>query len=76
MHDVVVLLGLHEVDGVAKARCLEQIPRVGPQRRHLCEFRPIAFEVAVIYGVKSGQCGEQPDVCLGDGVAYEIALGL
>src|ERR1700733_14064941 len=38
MHDVVVLLDLEEIDGVAKTRRLEQISRVGPQHRPLGEL--------------------------------------
>ena len=74
VHDVVVLLDLDEVDGVAEAGRLEQVPRVGPQHRHLGELVPVALEVAVVDGVEAGQRGEQPDVGLGDGVADQIPL--
>src|SRR6266496_4485907 len=46
--DVVVLLDLREVDGVAEPRCLEQVARVGPQHRHLGQLLPVALEVAVV----------------------------
>ena len=74
VHDVVVLLDLDEVDGVAEAGGLEQVPRVGPQHRHLAELLPVALEVPVVDGVEADQRGEQPHVGLGDGVAHEVPL--
>ena len=74
VHDVVVLLDLDEVDGVAEARRLEQVARVRPQHRHLGQLGPVALEVAVVDRIEAGQRGEQPDVGLGDGVAHQIPL--
>ncbi|QGW33453.1 hypothetical protein MAA44156_03270 [Mycobacterium avium subsp. avium] len=71
--DVVVLLDLDEVDGVAEARRLEQVPGIGPQHRHLAQLAAVAFEVAVVDGVEPGQGGEQPHVGLGDGVAHQVS---
>jgi hypothetical protein len=73
---VVVGLDVVEVDGVAEARGLEQVPRVGPQHRHLGELVAVALEVPVVDGVEAGEGREQPDVGLGDGVAHEEPLGL
>ena len=69
-----MLLDLDEVDGVAEAGGLEQVAGIGPQHRHLGELGPVGFEVAVIDGIEARQCGEQPDVGLGDGVADQITL--
>ncbi len=73
VHPVVVLLDLDEVDGVPESRCLEQVPCVGPQHRHLAQLGPVALEVAVVDGIEPGQRGEQADVRLGDRVAHQIA---
>jgi len=74
VHNMVVLLDLYKINGVAEARRLEQIPGIGPQHRHLRQLLSIAFEVAMVDGVEAGQRGEQPDIGLGDAVANEIAL--
>ncbi|SKY08599.1 Uncharacterised protein [Mycobacteroides abscessus subsp. abscessus] len=71
---VVVLLDLCEVDGVAETRSLEEVARVRPQHRHLRQFAPIALEMPVIDRIESRKRREQPDVCLGDGVAHQVAL--
>lgn len=74
MDDGVVLLDLHEIDGVTEAGRLERIPGVTPQRGHLRELGAIALEMPVVDGVEAGQRGEQPDVGLVDGVADQVAL--
>src|ERR671926_197780 len=58
VNDVVVLLDLHEVNGVPEAGRLEQVPRIGPQDRHFTEFVPVALEVAVVHGIEARQCCE------------------
>ncbi len=73
---VVVALDVIEVDRVTEAGRLEQISCVGPQDRHLGEFRTVALEVAVIDGVEAHQCREQANIGLGDGVADEVSLSL
>ena len=74
VHDVVVLLDLDEVDGIAETRRLEQVTRVGPQHRHLGQFASIALEMPVVHRIEAGQRGEQPHVCLGDGVSHQVSL--
>ena len=67
-------LDVHEVDRVAEAGRLEQVPGVGPQHRQLGQLLAVALEVAVVDGVEPGQRREQADVGLGDRVADEVAL--
>ena len=74
VHLVVVPLDVVEVDGVAEAGGLEQVPGVRPQHRHLAQLLPVALEVAVVDRVEADQRGEQPHVGLGDGVADQVAL--
>src|ERR1700730_8574423 len=62
VHDVVVLLDLDEIDGVAKTRRLEQVSRVGPQHRHLGQLAPIALEVSVADELEPGHRAEQPGI--------------
>ncbi len=69
-----MLLDLHEVDGVAEAGCLEQIARIGPQRREVRQPVPVALEVPVVDGIEPDERGEQAHIGLGDGLAHEIAL--
>src|SRR5690349_24971561 len=54
---VVVLLDLLEVRRVAERRCLEQVTRVAPQRRHLGELVAVALEVTVVDRVEASQRG-------------------
>ncbi|SHW42709.1 Uncharacterised protein [Mycobacteroides abscessus subsp. abscessus] len=74
MHHVVVLFDLSEINGVTKAGCLIQVARVGPQHRGFGQLLTIAFEVSVVDGIEANQRGEQPHICLGDGVTYQITL--
>jgi hypothetical protein len=71
---VVVALDLVEVHGLAEAGGLEQVTGVGPERRHLGEFRAVALEVPVVRGVEAHQGGEEADIRLGELVTDEIAL--
>jgi hypothetical protein len=73
MDEVVVLLDVVEVDRVAEAGCLEQVPGVGPQHRHLAQLVPVAFEVGVVDGVETNEGREEPDIGFGDGVADQEA---
>ncbi|MNI91813.1 hypothetical protein D3C73_1495250 [compost metagenome] len=69
-----MLFDLHKVSGVPEPGCLEQVPGITPQCRHLAELVAIALEVSVIDGVEACQGGEEPDVGLSDGVAHKIPL--
>ncbi len=55
-------LDLFEVHRVAKARGLEEVTRVGPEDRHFAELAAVALEVAVVNGIKTNKCGEEPDI--------------
>jgi hypothetical protein len=71
---IIMLLDLHEVDGVPEARRLKEVACVGPQNRHLGQFLPVAFAECVVDGIESDKSGEEPDVRLGDGIANQIPI--
>src|SRR5699024_5173202 len=73
VHVVVVHPDVVEVRGVTKTRGLEQVTRVGPQRRVLADFTDVALEVAVVDRVEAHQGGKEPDVGHGDVVTDQVS---
>ncbi len=69
-----MILDLLEIDGVPEPGCLEQVPRITPQRGHLGELVPVALEVAVVHRVEPNERREQPDIRFGDGVPHQETL--
>src|SRR5690625_1540655 len=61
VHNIIVVLDLLEVYGVAEARGLEQVAGIGPQGREFDELIAVAFEVPVVE-IGRASCRESVEV--------------